>query len=91
MTPGRLDTILANLDPEERGELVDRIVGELTHAEIVDALTHVWDRIRPRVVTAYSDYLDEVARIDAEAIADSTCRRCARPLNADGTCTECRP
>lgn len=69
MTHARLDTILANLDPEERGELVDRILGELTHHEIMDALASVWDRVEPRVTAAVREYQAEVARIDAEIAA----------------------
>lgn len=67
MTHARLDTILANLEPEEREVLLGRILDELTYDEAMDALASVWDRVRARATTVYAEYLDERARIDAEA------------------------
>lgn len=43
----RLDTILVNLDDEERETLLAKILDELTLGEITDALTYLWDRRAP--------------------------------------------
>jgi DNA-directed RNA polymerase specialized sigma24 family protein len=66
MTPMRLDTILANLDPDEREELRRQILDELTHSELVDALTHLWDRVGNRISFVVREYQAEIARLDAE-------------------------
>lgn len=78
MTPMRLDTILAGLDLEEREVLLDKILAELTLGEIVDALTHLWDRraddtrktVGQRCAEAYAEYREERDRIDAEIRAE---------------------
>lgn len=52
MTPARLDTIIVNLDADEREVLLDKILAELTIAEITDALTYLWDRREPKTWSA---------------------------------------
>lgn len=48
MTFFRFDTVVANLPAEQRRELLGRVFAQMTDAEVLDALSGVWDRVQER-------------------------------------------
>jgi len=82
-------------DDQERERILELLVPIVVDRNLLrEACIRAWNLgCADHVRAALTEYQAERARIDAEAAADATaqdtCRRCARPLDVDGECMDC--